>query len=147
MDLMSTQTVAETEYVSLPEAASVLGVHRATVNEMVLHGRLEAIRDGAQWRIRRADLEGFAANYVRPPNAPPRRGEALPQTSTDLVRLLTDFHSASASELAPFLDVHEGNVRKHLRLMERAGLVRREPDGQWFLTPKGGDLTSHPTKD
>lgn len=146
MGLMSTQTAIGADYVGLPEAAQVLGVHRATVNDMVLHGRLEAIRDGVQWLIPRANLEEFAASYVRPPNAPPRRSETLPQTSTDIVRLLADFHSASASELAPFLKVHEGNIRKHLRLMERAGVVRREADGQWFLTAKGGGLASNPTE-
>lgn len=122
------------KWVGLPEVADVLGLHRATVNDWVRRRRLKARRRGAHWFVLRSDLEALAADYSRPRNAPPRReSPILPTSAPRIVELLREFGSASALELAPLLDLHEGNVRKHLRLMEHEGLVRRQPDGQWLL--------------
>jgi excisionase family DNA binding protein len=123
--------------IGLPEAAERLGIHRATVNDMVRSGRLPALRDGAHWRIDRTVFESFAAEYVKPANAPATRERQLPQSTPEIMALLQEFGSASAGELVPFLGLHEGNVRKHLRLLELAGLVQRRPDGQWELMPNG----------
>jgi excisionase family DNA binding protein len=129
-------TAIETEEatVGLPEAADRLGVHRATVNDMVRSGRLPAHREGAHWRIDRAVFEQFASSYVKPPNAPARRPRGLPTSAPRLLELLQEFGSASAAELAPLVDLHEGNVRKHLCLLELTGEIRRRPDGEWELT-------------
>jgi excisionase family DNA binding protein len=129
-------TTIETEAatVGLPEAADRLGVHRATVNDMVRSGRLPAHREGAHWRIDRQVFEQFAASYVKPPNAPARRARGIPTSAPALLALLGEFGSASAAELAPLLGLHEGNVRKHLRLLEHEGHVRRRPDGEWELS-------------
>jgi excisionase family DNA binding protein len=120
--------------VGLPEAAELLGVHRATVNDMVRKERLPAHREGAHWRIDRRALEEFAATYVKPANAPATRDRGLPSSAPDLEALLADWGHASAGELALVLVLHEGNVRKHLRLLDAAGRVRRRPDGEWELT-------------
>ena len=125
--------------VGLPAVAERLGVHRATVNDMVRSGRLPAHRSGAHWMVWPSDLEAFAATYVRPSNAPSRRPAALPETWPEIQKLLMEFESASAGELAPFLLLHEGNVRKHLRLLEVAGVVRRGADGQWRLVARPED--------
>ena len=130
---MSPTTIDSTEYAGLPEVAERLGVHRATVNDMVVSGRLAAQREGARWLVRRDDLDRFAASYVRPANAPDRRDSSLPTSAPRIIELLREFDSAFARELAPFLDLNEGNVRKHLRLMERQGLVHCRDDGQWVL--------------
>ena len=122
--------------VGLPEVAEVLGVHRATVNDMVRCKRLRAERRGAHWMVKKSDLDEFASSYVRPPNAPNRRSSALPPAAAAILAFISDFGAASAGELAPLLELHEGNVRKHLRLMEVAGLVMRQADGQWHLTDK-----------
>ena len=135
-----TWQIDQEEHVGLPEVAERLGVHRATVNDMVRDGRLDAVREGAHWLVRRADLEAFATTYVRPSNAPTRRVSTLPSTAPEIVALLDDFGSASATELAPLIRIDEGNVRKHLRLMEVAGVVARRPDGQWSLTMSGTDM-------
>lgn len=128
-------TAIETAHatVGLPEAADRLGVHRATVNDMVRSGRLPARREGAHWRIDRETFEEFACAYVKPPNAPARRPRGIPSSAPALLELLREFGSASAAELAPLLNLHEGNVRKHLRLLEHGGQVRRRPDGEWEL--------------
>ena len=81
------------EQVGLPAVAERLGVHRATVNDMVRDGRLPAHRDGAHWVVRRSDLESFAADYVRPANAPNRRETSVPATWPDIELLLADFES------------------------------------------------------
>jgi excisionase family DNA binding protein len=129
-------TAIEIEHttVGLPEAADRLGVHRATVNDMVRSGRLPADRDGAHWRIDREVFERFASTYVKPPNAPARRPRGVPTSAPALLELLGEFGSASAAELAPLLNLHEGNVRKHLRLLEHDGQVRRRADGEWELS-------------
>jgi excisionase family DNA binding protein len=124
---------AREQLVGLPEVAERLGVHRATVNDMVAAGRIVAARHGSRWMVTRVELERFASTYVRPPNAPSRRDKTLPATAPRIVELLREFSSASAIELVPFLELNEGNVRKHLRLMEYQGLVARRDDGQWEL--------------
>ena len=129
---MSDLAVAH-DTVGLPEAAKVLGVHRATVNDMVVSGRLPAERDGAHWRVQRADLLAFAESYVKPANAPATRDRRLPASASDILDLLESWEAANAEELAPLLELHPGNVRKHLRLMEHEGLVSRRADGQWVM--------------
>ena len=135
-----TSQIDHDDCVGLPEVAERLGVHRATVNDMVRDGRLPATRDGAHWLVRRVDLDEFASTYVRPSNAPTPRASTLPTTAPKISELLTEFGSASALELTPLLEIHEGNVRKHLRLMEAAGLVASGRDGQWHLTARGTDV-------
>lgn len=135
MTMVETRT---NELVGLPEVAERLGVHRATVNDMVRCGRLPAHRDGAHWLVRRADLDDFAAGYVRPNNAPSRRDRSMPTSAPRICDMLREFDSATPAELAVLLGLHEGNVRKHLRLLEVAGLVLRGPDGQWILRTQGG---------
>ena len=136
---MTSQTEHD-EFVGLPEVAERLGIHRATVNDMVRSGRLPATRDGAHWLVRRTDLEDFASAYVRPSNAPTPRSSTLPSTAPKILELLAEFESASVLELTPLLAIHEGNVRKHLRLMEVAGLVTPGRDAQWRLTDRGTDV-------
>jgi excisionase family DNA binding protein len=122
-------------YAGLPEVAERLGVHRATVNDMVRSNRLPAIRLGARWLVDRDDLIRFAETYTRPLNAPDRKPPVtIPPTTPQILALLEEFESASAAELAPLLHLHEGNVRKHLRLLEAVGVVARRPDGEWEIS-------------
>jgi excisionase family DNA binding protein len=119
--------------VPLPAAAERLGLHRATVNEMIHQGRIAAVRLGPHWYIRRSDLEAFAASYRRPPNTPyrPRRRDELAPATCKLQELLTDWGDATVAELAIAVDLHEGNIRKHLRLLEARGLAGRDEGGTW----------------
>ena len=45
------------EYMSITEAAAVLGVSRQRVHAMVKAGILEAERIGSQWAVRKASVE------------------------------------------------------------------------------------------
>lgn len=120
----------------LPGAAERLGLHRATVNEMVQSGRLPATRVGAHWFITRADLEAFAASYQRPRNAP-RRIPRKPLVAPEILLTLVEWDDATVAELAVVIDMHEGNIRKHLCLAEADGLAQRDDFGRWSLTPAG----------
>ncbi|HMR94826.1 MAG TPA: helix-turn-helix domain-containing protein [Microthrixaceae bacterium] len=126
------------EGVRLPEAARRLGVHRATVNDMVRSERLPAVRDGAEWVIDRAVFEAFAAAYERPKNAPPRqkRGELL-ATTESVLTWLRAIGPATVAELDQVVDLHEGNIRKHLLILEARSLAHRDRDGSWSLTEAG----------
>jgi len=125
--------------IGLPEVASRLGLHRATVNAMVQDGRLPAERIGPHWFIKQSVADRFADNYVRPKNAP--RHRTTPQAGTEwqarLLRLLSDWHDATVAELATAIELHPGNIRKYLCLLEAEGWVRRDEYGSWVLTEAG----------
>ncbi len=129
---------ADVELVGLPEAATRLGLHRATVNAMVHAGRLPATRYGAHWFVRRPDLESFAQSYVRPPNSPwaPAKPSEPSPIRQQIVTLLTEWDEATVEELARVIDVHIGNIRKHLRFLEADGLAIRSVKGEWRLRTK-----------
>ena len=119
--------------VGLPEAAARLGLHRATVNDMVHSGRIVATRIGSHWYIAERDLRLFAASYVRPRNAP-RRPQRLPVIAPEITDRLRDWGDATVAQLAVVVDMHEGNIRKHPCLAEAQGLVYRDEYGRWSLT-------------
>ena len=129
-------TRMDDELVGLPSAARRLGLHRATVNEMVQSGRVPATRVGAHWFITRRNLEAFAASYSRPRNAP-LRNRGKPLVAPEILSTLAEWDDATVAELAVVIDMHEGNIRKHLCFAEADGLARRDDFGRWSLTPAG----------
>lgn len=129
-------TTHENVLVGLPQAAERLGLHRATVNDMVQDGRIPARRVGAHWYIEAADLEQFAATYERPKNAPRRLPRAV-RPSPQLLALLAEWGRATVPELVEVVDMHEGNIRKHLCIAESQSLVQRDEYSQWSLTDSG----------
>ena len=54
------------EWISVPEAAEILGVHRNRVLQLVNNGLLDAHKVGRRWNINRSSVEDRAAN---PPKA------------------------------------------------------------------------------
>ncbi len=122
--------------VGLPEAATRLGVHRATVNDMVQAGRIPARRVGPHWFIQESDLRQFAQTYQRPRNAP-RRLPRAPVVSPEILTFLAEWGEATVAELAAVVDMHEGNIRKHLCLAEAQGLAQRDEFSQWRATAEG----------
>lgn len=122
--------------VGLPKAAERLGLHRATVNDMVRDGRIPARRIGAHWFIDVDDLERFASSYERPRNAP-RRLPRKVQPAPEILAVLSDWGSATVSELGVVVEMHQGNIRKHLCIAEAQGLVQRDEYSRWTLTSAG----------
>lgn len=115
-----------TDLVGLTEVARHLGVSSKTVRELVREHRLPARRLGQLWYVERDVLDEFAETYQ------PRRPKRSPrQTSkTDsrerVARLLAEWQSATADELAVGIGLHPGNVRKHLVILAAAGVAERD---------------------
>jgi DNA-binding transcriptional ArsR family regulator len=88
--------------------------------------------------VREEDLESFAATY-RPQRAGRRAGQTTRNDlhRTAIAELLADWQNATAEELATAIGLHPGNVRKHLAMLRAAGIVDRDDDGLWQLTPSG----------
>jgi excisionase family DNA binding protein len=126
------------DLLSLPDAAQVLGLHRATVNNMVLCGRLKGYRLGPHWYLRRSEVELFRSGYDRPKTSPRRVArEVKAYWTNELLRWLLHWHDATSAELKTVVDLHIGNIRKYLALAEHDGLVTRDDCGRWALTIEG----------
>lgn len=136
MSVISDEVLSD--LVSLPEAASYLELHRATVNNMVINGRLRGYRLGAHWYIRKGDLEVFKRSYHRPKGSTSRgAGETKIYWTAELLRWLLHWETATTVELDRVLDLHVGNIRKYLAFAEHDGLVNRDRLGFWSLTDIG----------
>jgi excisionase family DNA binding protein len=133
--------IEEGEWVSLPQIAQALGVHRSAVNAMVLDGRLEGRRFGPYWRVRRDLFERFAAAYRRPPNVPvPQKDpQALPPVAERALRWLVRWGEASTSELGEVMRDAPGNVRKATDILRQRGLATRDASGTWRPTAAGSE--------
>jgi excisionase family DNA binding protein len=129
---------------SLPEAASRLGVHRTAVNAMILDGRLTGERSGPYWRVRRDVFEEFAANYSRPPNVPVRRRDAdtLPPVAQRALGWLARWEAASTTELREVMSDAPGNIRKATDILRRRNLAERDAAGIWRLTDDGAAIAA-----
>lgn len=137
------QTFGEgTDWVSLPEVAEELGVHRTAVNAMVLDGRLEAQRVGPYWRVRRDIFERFAATYRRPPNVPiPQKDpSALPPVAERALWWIVRWDEATTNELREVMGDAPGNIRKATDILRRRGLAARNEARVWRPTSAGRDF-------
>ena len=127
------------DWISLPEAARLLGVHRTAVNTMILDGRLDGERVGPYWRVRRDVFDAFAATYVRPPNVPvpTRDPKALPPVAERALALLIRWGSATTGELGEVMTDAPGNIRKATDILRSRGFAERDDAGHWSPTPEG----------
>jgi excisionase family DNA binding protein len=64
------------DVLTIEEAAQELKVQPKTVREWLRTGRLEGIKAGRLWRIRREEWERFLAASTTPRKAPTSEGEA-----------------------------------------------------------------------
>jgi len=136
--LFMTTTVEAPDLLTLPEVASFLGLHRATVNDMVLSRRLPARRRRGHWYVAKPDLERFAASYQRPSNAPqPRDRRLISEGGWTILSCLVDWDEATTAELDRVVDLHIGNIRKQLNLLSAAHLAERTNDSSWVATDEG----------
>jgi excisionase family DNA binding protein len=137
METMNDESHGE-RFLGLPEAAKRLGLHRATVNEMVVDGRLNGERIGPHWFVKESVLNRFASSYERPKNAPKRGAtEAGVMWQHTILEKLAEWHDAGVQELSEVIDLHPGNIRKYLCLLEVRDLAQRDEGGMWSLTAEG----------
>lgn len=76
----------QNEFLSLPEAAALMGISRIAVFKKVKKGQLAAIRIGRNWAVPAAALENPPA--MVPPSAPPAPRKALKTKSIPPPRTL-----------------------------------------------------------
>jgi excisionase family DNA binding protein len=131
--------MSQTRWWTLPEAAAELQIHRATVNAMVLDGRLKAERHGSQWVVEDSVFKKFKDGYERPHHSTRRHqsGRAADAWITEILDLLVQWDEGTATELAEVLELHVGNVRKYLALSETRNLAQRNDYGMWRATEAG----------
>jgi hypothetical protein len=112
-----------------------LGCPRFVLNRHILEGRLPASRsERGHWYLNDEQL-AIAKTLVTPHEA-----RQLPcQSCYSLAELLMEFEFATPLELAGAIELHEGNVRKHLLHLAGKKLAIRNPDRSWMLTVKGID--------
>jgi excisionase family DNA binding protein len=126
-----------TNLVGLPEAAQHLGVSSKTVRELVRLRRLPARRLGQLWYVERDLLEEFARTYQPRRPKPVQRRTSNTDSRGRVARLLAEWQSATADELAVGIGLHPGNVPKHLVILASAGVTERDDEGLWRLTAAG----------
>ena len=126
-----------TNLVGLPEVARHLGVSSKTVRELVRLRRLPARRLGQLWYVDRDVLEEFAQTYQPRRPKPAQRRTTNTDSRERVARLLAEWQSATADELAVGIGLHPGNVRKHLVILASAGVAERDHEGLWRLTAAG----------
>ncbi len=128
----------ELKLLSANDAARQLDVTRRVVVSLLTNGSLPGVLLADRWFVEARDLEEFAKTY-KPRRLPSRNGvdQRTEQSRGAIVATLADWHEATPAEIAQAIELHPGNVRKHLVLMEKAGLTHRLDDGSWVLTDEG----------
>ena len=115
---------------STTAAGLLIGRSGTAVREACVRGTLPGSKDSdGFWRVQVSDVLAWSASSTR------GRGNPLPTPRTEeVVRLLADWGSASADEIATVLRLHVGNARKYLAMLAAEGRAERRSDGQWVLT-------------
>jgi excisionase family DNA binding protein len=136
----------EGNWLSLPEVARRLGVHRTAVNTMILDGRLEGRREGPYWRVSRETFDAFAAEYRRPPNVPVPHHDprAISPVAQRALGWLVRWGSATTRELGEVMADAPGNIRKGTDILRSRGLAMRDADGSWRPTEAGHAFGGRP---
>jgi hypothetical protein len=129
------------QWVSLPDIARELGVHRTAVNSMILDGRLKGERRGPYWRVRRDVFEAFASVYSRPPNVPaPRKDlDTVAPVAKRALGWLVRWDAATTTELREVMTDAPGNIRKATDILRHRGWAMRDESGIWHPTESGRD--------
>jgi hypothetical protein len=116
------------------EAGRLIGRTGNAVRKAVAAGHLQGLWDRDHWLVSESAVIAWAAR------TPPGHGPRLPVPRTeDVVRVLEEYGSASADEVAALLQVHPGNARKYLAMLGLQGRACRRDDGQWVLVSQSSD--------
>lgn len=121
----------------LSQVAKQLGMSFERVRRLAESNTLPAIRLADRWLVHADDVAEFAKTWVPP--KPVRQVRPRPENPNRvaIVTVLADWQRATAEELAVAVQLHAGNVRKNLVLLQAAGFAVRAEDGQWSLTLAG----------
>jgi len=133
--------IHDLKLLSANDVGRELGVDRTVVSSLLRSGSLPGVLLTDRWYVEAGDLEEFARTYERP-RRPSRKGtdqrtQRSEQSRRAIVATLADWNEATPAEIAQVIELHPGNVRKYLVLMEKAGLTQRVGEGLWALTDEG----------
>lgn len=125
-------------------AAERLGVSSGTIRQAISSRQLQARRTPwGTWTIDPEDFERWAAARDKVPRHQARRNRhELPASALRVLGALVHFEEASPTEISNVIGLHTGNVRKHLCLMARQGIVYRTPLGLWRPLDRGSELVA-----
>lgn len=133
--LATEDQISDDAMLTTTQAGKLVGRPGASVRMAILNGALRGERQRDYWLVRAGDVlawEAHARKY--------RPVQRFPVPRTDEVaNLLEEYGSASAEEIAKFLQVHPGNARKYLALLGLEGRAERRPDGEWALCERRQD--------
>ena len=128
------------DYYSTSQVGSMLGVDQRTVREWIMRRQLTATRFDGHWQIAPSDLEKFRT-HTRLPARKRKSSSTLPLADLSILRTLAQWDDAISREIAQVHQIVEGNVRKHLCLLEAQGFARRigirNASVVWVATPEG----------
>lgn len=129
-------TTDEAEFVSLDEAASLLGVHEVTVRVMIREGKLQAekvVTDRKRWKVRR-DSIGVPGG-PRPPKPPSSPLDLaidryeLARSRSGAARTGSPEYLRAAAERDASMNALMALLRKHGKQHQRGG-VTYQSDGE-----------------
>ena len=125
-----------------PQVGALLGIDQRTVRDYIRTNKLPAIRIDGHWFISESDLQTFRSTYC--PSSRKKRDTRrfnLRQVDLDTLSTLAQWDDGTAEELALALQLHPGNARKHLCILEAQEFVvrvaKRDSATVWRVTAKG----------
>ncbi len=120
----------ETEgWISTAEAARLTGRPAVGFRNAIDANRIAAVKDpNGHWLMPVQEALAWHAR-ARRCNMPNRTGQGYRQVAA----LLQEYGSLDSAEVAALLDIHPGNVRKHLAVLAKLGWAERQTNGQWRL--------------
>ncbi len=120
-------------FVTVQEASPLTNRDEASIRIALAAGRLRGEWTGRRWMVDEDDLRRWNDAVRR--NKP--RATESPCRPAEVLALVAEWGDATAEEIARVMNRHVGNARKWLALLAADGLITRQDDGQWVLTPAG----------
>ncbi len=125
-------------FVTVQEASPLTNRDEALIRTALANGRLRGEWTGRRWMVDEEDLRRW--NDAMRRNKP--RATVTPSRPAEVLALVAEWGEATAEEIAQVMNRHVGNARKWLALLAADGLIERQDDGQWVLTPAGARQTA-----
>lgn len=123
------------------QAAEQLHVRPEYVRNLIAQGKLHGVRNGPNWFLSCQEIEEFSQSYN--PRTHRRTVERVNNLSIHTLAILSDLSEwgmATADDIAKTANRVAGNVRKHLNVLQKAGLVEKtnsDAPAYWQVTQMG----------